>query len=220
MTKLVVISDTHGLHSKLKLPEGDILIHAGDFTTHSNVDEFEDFLTWIGSIETKYKKVMIIPGNHDHGAADNPFMYKDLLKRLTKNTIDLWLETYEKGQTYEFEGFSFFGFPHAAYSIDINRFFLSRDNYKKLIPNLLKCDILVAHAPPHGILDTGGRQMVPLGSKALYNKIFELQPKLVISGHIHEQYGIQRVGNIDFINATQLDYDYELTKEPIVYEIE
>jgi predicted phosphodiesterase len=30
--KIVCISDTHGLHRNLSIPEGDILIHAGDIT--------------------------------------------------------------------------------------------------------------------------------------------------------------------------------------------
>lgn len=32
--RIVCISDTHGLHRKLVLPEADILIHAGDFMIH------------------------------------------------------------------------------------------------------------------------------------------------------------------------------------------
>ena len=30
--RLVVISDTHGLHDRIEgLPDGDVLVHAGDF---------------------------------------------------------------------------------------------------------------------------------------------------------------------------------------------
>jgi predicted phosphodiesterase len=30
--RLVVISDTHGLHNRIEdLPDGDVLVHAGDF---------------------------------------------------------------------------------------------------------------------------------------------------------------------------------------------
>jgi len=29
--RIVCISDTHGQHAKLSVPDGDILIHAGDF---------------------------------------------------------------------------------------------------------------------------------------------------------------------------------------------
>lgn len=30
--KIVCISDTHGMHRKMKIPEGDVLVHAGDIT--------------------------------------------------------------------------------------------------------------------------------------------------------------------------------------------
>jgi len=34
--RLVVISDTHGLHDRIdSLPDGDILVHAGDFRIRS-----------------------------------------------------------------------------------------------------------------------------------------------------------------------------------------
>jgi predicted phosphodiesterase len=32
--KICAISDTHNQHSELKIPECDILIHAGDFTNN------------------------------------------------------------------------------------------------------------------------------------------------------------------------------------------
>ena len=33
--RIVLISDTHGLHRQLDVPNGDMLIHAGDFTMNS-----------------------------------------------------------------------------------------------------------------------------------------------------------------------------------------
>jgi hypothetical protein len=45
--RIVAISDTHGLHAGLAVPEGDILIHAGDLTMNGDEDDviaFNDFL--------------------------------------------------------------------------------------------------------------------------------------------------------------------------------
>ena len=42
--RIICISDTHGQHAGLRLPEGDILIHAGDFMTYGNAPrEIIDF---------------------------------------------------------------------------------------------------------------------------------------------------------------------------------
>lgn len=44
------MSDTHSLttHIKFDIPEGDIFIHAGDFTKCGGLDEVVDFNNWIG----------------------------------------------------------------------------------------------------------------------------------------------------------------------------
>lgn len=34
MVRIVAVSDTHNHHRSLQVPDGDILIHAGDFTIH------------------------------------------------------------------------------------------------------------------------------------------------------------------------------------------
>ena len=44
MTKLrvVVISDTHGMHRKVNVPDGDVLVHCGDFCGHGLGRLFHD----------------------------------------------------------------------------------------------------------------------------------------------------------------------------------
>ena len=41
--KLVICSDTNELHSHLSWPEGDILVHAGDFTMIGRPDKIGEF---------------------------------------------------------------------------------------------------------------------------------------------------------------------------------
>ena len=31
LVRLVLLSDTHGLHREISIPDGDVLVHAGDF---------------------------------------------------------------------------------------------------------------------------------------------------------------------------------------------
>ena len=42
--EITFISDTHGLHEKLNLGQGTILIHAGDITEYGTEDEVLDFV--------------------------------------------------------------------------------------------------------------------------------------------------------------------------------
>ncbi len=42
--KIVCISDTHCQLRKVKLPDGDILVHAGDALSIGNLSEFMTFI--------------------------------------------------------------------------------------------------------------------------------------------------------------------------------
>ena len=50
MLRFVCMSDTHSLTSRLRVevPEGDVFLHAGDFTRCGSEDEVQEFNTWIG----------------------------------------------------------------------------------------------------------------------------------------------------------------------------
>ena len=40
--KLICISDTHGDHSEVQVPDGDVLLHAGDITGHGSKADYRD----------------------------------------------------------------------------------------------------------------------------------------------------------------------------------
>lgn len=61
--KVVLISDTHGEHASIHVPEGDVLIHAGDLTASGKASEIEAAAKWLGSLSHPYK--IAIAGNHD-----------------------------------------------------------------------------------------------------------------------------------------------------------
>lgn len=48
--RVVCMSDTHSLtsHIKFEVPDGDIFIHAGDFTKCGGLEEVVDFNNWLG----------------------------------------------------------------------------------------------------------------------------------------------------------------------------
>lgn len=59
--KTVVISDTHGQHRSLKLPKGDLLIHAGDLSRSGTKEQTKEFLEWFA--EQKHPHKIFIAGN-------------------------------------------------------------------------------------------------------------------------------------------------------------
>jgi predicted phosphodiesterase len=68
--RVVCISDTHELHRELALPDGDLLIHAGDFTFWNHASKINDFNDWLGELPHRYK--VVIPGNHDRAFNQDP----------------------------------------------------------------------------------------------------------------------------------------------------
>ena len=62
--KITCMSDTHG-NVELLDPnlEGDIFIHAGDFTQYSKEEDFFGFLTYLSKLKFRYK--VVICGNNE-----------------------------------------------------------------------------------------------------------------------------------------------------------
>ncbi len=61
--KIVLIADTHNRHRELTLPDGDVLVHAGDMTTGGTLEEVEEFNSSLGELPHRHK--FVIAGNHD-----------------------------------------------------------------------------------------------------------------------------------------------------------
>ena len=61
--RCVCISDTHNQHAKLDVPDGDILIHTGDFCDCGSLAELDDFCAWIDRLPHASK--VVVAGNHD-----------------------------------------------------------------------------------------------------------------------------------------------------------
>lgn len=197
--RIVCISDTHGMHRNITVPDGDVLIHAGDGTGLGQLREVVDLNRWFG--ELPHHRKFFVPGNHD-----DLFMNDYDLAKLTLTNVTLLLDKMVAFHADDKE-WTIYGTPWVdtfrgwAFELPIN--LLSR-KYDR-IP---KVDILVTHNPPI-ILDDGK------GNKHLSNVVNKRKPKLHVFGHIHEGYG--QSGNS--VNASLCDYRYMPVNAPIVVEI-
>lgn len=207
--KIVCISDTHGKHKQIELPDGDILIHAGDISGRGEIWQVESFLQWFSAQPHPYK--VFIAGNHDFLAEQNATLFKELIP---DNII------YLNDEGVEIAGIKIWGSPVSPWFYDwaFNR--QRGEDIKRhwdLIPE--DTDILITHGPVHGIRDlTFDRQQV--GCEELRKLIWEIHPRLHICGHIHEAYGTSKVDGITFINASILDLKYQVAHSPVVIDWE
>jgi Calcineurin-like phosphoesterase len=142
--RLVVISDTHGLHDRIEsLPEGDVLVHAGDFmNSGSDPKDISSFNQWLRKHPFKHR--VVCAGNHDRYFENMPGIARGPL------TDAVYLEN--NGITID--GISFWGSPYTPKFMNW-AFMYPRGNrakrYWDQIPFGL--DVLITHGPPRGILD-------------------------------------------------------------------
>lgn len=197
--RIVLISDTHGQHDGLILPEGDLLIHAGDFSAKGRLQEVKDFMHWFGRRPHPHK--VLIAGNHDFMAEQDPVLFQSLIPEGV---------TYLNDSGTEIGGLKIWGSPIQPWFYDwaFNRQ-RGADIRKHwdLIP--LDTDILITHGPPHGIQDKTDSGLL-VGCEDLLARVKEVQPRLHVFGHIHEAHGQQKVGETTFVNATVLNLRYML----------
>ena len=90
--RIVCISDTHSLHEKMlnynSLPEGDVLIHAGDCTNVGRKHEVGDFVNWYKNIKG-FKKKIFIAGNHDMTFEVKENWYEDYMNEENLSQSDV-----------------------------------------------------------------------------------------------------------------------------------
>lgn len=208
--KIVCISDTHGINEPSELPDGDVLIHAGDLSLCGDPHEVQHGLGWLRKLPHKHK--IVIGGNHDNALAEFVYLFDDQLKPY-KDCAPL---TLLRGSFVDVEGLRIFGSsalpfnpiyrPGArAYMLDGTTF--RHWNYAP------PCDILVTHGAPKGVLDMG------CGDPHLRAYVDQVKPMLHVFGHIHLGRGVADVGSTKFVNAAMLDDSYRPVHEPIVVEI-
>lgn len=216
MTRIVCISDTHGIHEKIPpLPWGDILIHAGDFTGWGTYSEIEKFAQWMSNQDHEIK--IVIAGNHDEDAQDTARM-----KTLFGN-FDI---VYLKDSWTTADGFKIYGTPYTPefcgwYFMEHEYALANRYN---MIPE--DTNILICHGPPRGIHDESkidlrrfrdDRGPNRVGSTALAARIPQLSSlKLFVCGHIHAGRGVHWQDDVCYVNAASLGENYEPVQEEAI----
>lgn len=207
--RIVCISDTHGQHRQLKVPPGDILIHAGDFMLSGRrLEEIVDFDAWLGSLPHPHK--IAVAGNHDLLFEAYPEMAQGRLKNAT----------YLENSGVEILGLHLWGSPVQPsfnnWAFNVDRGAAIRRYWSK-IP--LNTDILITHGPPFGTLDKIDILSPHLGCEELAKAVSKIKPWLHVFGHIHGGYGKESVdGDRTFANCAVLNERYVLAHEPIVID--
>lgn len=179
-TRIVAISDTHTRHEFMEVPDGDVLMVAGDISKWTQGEsEVRKFNEWLGRLPHAHK--IIASGNHDCALAKMRSR-PERIQALFSNAV------YLQGTEVTIAGLRIFGAPWTI-ARDIryrgNAFCLSGGELAAewaKIPDGV--DIVLTHSPPWGVLDPHGDGSL-VGSIALRNNIARVQPKAHVFGHAH-----------------------------------
>jgi len=220
--RFVCISDTHESEMELEIPDGDILLHAGDFSYKGEEQKITEFNSFLGTLPHQYK--IVIAGNHDitfhkkyYEKSWHRFhrVKQDCKKIKTALTNCIYLE--DSGVTLM--GFAIYGSPwqpaFCDWAFNLPRGPSLREVWDKIPPNT---DILMTHGPPKGHGDIT-KEAGAVGCDDLLEAMRRIRPIMHVFGHIHEGYGISKEGSILCVNASSETIDYEALNRPIVVDI-
>jgi hypothetical protein len=216
--RIVCISDTHTLLDKISVPEGDVLIHAGDFTRSGKLDEIQKFRRHLDALPHPYK--LFIAGNHDltldteyyvqpmnwrryhysflkPGSEFDPNKYSaDCLSVVRANSKSGYVKFLhdERIDIPDPIGANFVKIYGTAWQPEFCNMGFNLPIGSEVLLQKYKLipngvDILVTHTPPFGILDSNFAAK-KCGCVLLEKEIKErIKPRIHIFGHIHEAHG-------------------------------
>jgi Icc-related predicted phosphoesterase len=186
--------------------EGDILIHAGDFSFFfEDMAAIRDFNAWLGELRFRHK--IVVPGNHER------IMYKrpELRRLITNATLLI-------NQSVTVEGVRLWGSPVTC---DDEAFGCSSAEERRALYATIPADtdIVISHGPPYGVRDEEFRaQGNHRGCPELLVAVQRVQPQVHIFGHMHASRGATRIGETTFINAAMLGWSGDLENKPITFD--
>lgn len=224
--RFVCISDTHSAIERMRhpIPDGDVLIHAGDFTRRGYTEEVDAFSTFLGTLPHRHK--LVIAGNHEltfdphtvnHGMSCTEAACNEAVAQIKRRLVNC---TYLQDAPATVCGVQVYGSPwqprfhNWAFNLQRGQALLDKWN---CIP--ADTDVLVTHTPPvgHGDYCVLNRHV---GCVELLNVVQNrVRPRYHVFGHIHEGYGTTTDGETMFVNAAICDFRYKPVNAPIIFDV-
>ncbi|KAK8139323.1 hypothetical protein PG984_002703 [Apiospora sp. TS-2023a] len=235
-TRFLIISDTHGQQFDTKGAQqanADVVIHCGDLTDESKIDEFRTTLNLLRQLPAPLK--LVVPGNHDL-TLDEPTFQQRLAEVTQPIEPELVVKSFgELGEPRRLfeqakdagivlldEGNHVFNLGNGAvlrvYASPATQ---SRGGWAFQYPSDEKHDFAIAddthvaitHGPPLGIMDyTDSNQRA--GCLQLFGAVARAKPLLHCFGHIHEGWGGKLVAWRDPLPSSSINVGGEDEQQP------
>ena len=174
--RILLAADIHGspraatvIQKNVAKISPDVFIACGDITDFGPVSFAEELL---GNMPVK---TFAVPGNCDP---------REIMKKLDEMGVNL------HGKKERFNGLTFVGLGGSNPTPFRTPFEISEEEISRILEIAMEPRaVLVSHPPPFGFCDVT-RNGLHVGSRAVKAIMDKYQPKLVLTGHIHEARGI------------------------------
>ena len=184
--KFLVITDLHQKTENIPWINGlvdeygpEAILCLGDVTDMGTGDQAAEIISQIKC------RVYCLPGNCDA---------RDLPEKISRVATDM------HGKSAEIGGVYIAGLGGSNITIFNTPFELSEEEIDaKLRPISRPGMVLMTHAPSYDIFDHIPNG-TPVGSPAIRKIVEEFKPVLALSGHIHEDFGVEKIGDTVFCN--------------------
>jgi len=196
--RIVAITDVHGnvemVRRLAELLEGelpDVLLIAGDITHFASASVAREILEPL--LKTGVPLLAV------HGNCDG----KDVPALLEELGIGL------HNTRREIKGIGFVGIGGSNVTPFNTIWELTEEEIKAILErNYRDGDVILSHVPPKDTKTDRVHSGLHVGSPALREFIEEREPPLVVTGHIHEARGVDRVGETTIVNPGPLFRGY------------
>jgi predicted phosphodiesterase len=242
-TRLVVVSDTHGLHGLLTIPPCDVLVHCGDLMCEDRgirardggaaaLARLRSIGEWLGA--QPCADAVVIGGNHDAiledlGAAAVQAALSAGAARAPTHTRAPARVRYLCDEAAEVRALRLWATPLNAANSAASQNTAFQPPYGTpddgahakvraalAVPAGSRVAVLVSHGPPRGALCGG------VGLESLRALVARERPRLHLFGHQHLAYGVAyepRLGTT-FVNAASCDGFFSPLHPPVVIDLD
>jgi Icc-related predicted phosphoesterase len=213
--------------NEAQMPDGDVLVIAGDYAPNfpgggGEVADARRQLEWVKGPFNRflkslsYKKIIVVAGNHDW------LHYCSEVHKTAKHAIEA---VYLEDSACEIDGVKFYGSPWQPWfwdwAFNFNRLdpvsgFEEAKRVWAKIPD--DVNVLITHGPPLNILDLAPQER-RVGCPILRDRVLQIKPKLHIFGHIHQSYGLEKLGETTFVNVSLCNERYQPVNPIQVFEV-
>lgn len=206
--RIVATSDVHFPIPARLIPDGDVLILAGDFMYDGTPAEWYKRVEALEALPHKIK--LFVAGNHDFHLERYAGVALQELRKAGVHVIG----PPTKSSWYKLEnGMTVLGLPFVT-NLDNWAFNRTEEQLDEYLAYQGRADIVISHSPPKGILDGPG-----YGAQAYRGYLLRCQPKIWICGHVHTDYGTHYQDGCEFHNVALCNEAYQQVNVPHIIDI-